>query len=99
MGFPGSGRDNDINLGMDEGSDEGGEAVGPAVPKGVLDGKVLPLQVAQLTHRIEKGLPLDGAGRIGPNRQESNRVHLPRRLRLGGEGRGEKGHVLGVNYM
>src|SRR5678815_1821251 len=72
---------------MDEGGDQGGEAVGPAVPKGVLDGKVLPLHVAQLTHRIEKGLPLDGPGRIGANRQESNRVHFPRRLCLGGRRR------------
>jgi len=75
---------------MDEGGDEGGKALGPAIPKGVLDIKVLPLHIAQLTHRIEKRLPLDGSGGVGPNRHEPNRVHLSRGLRLGGERRGKE---------
>ena len=39
--------------------------------------KILPLHVAQVSHRIEERLPLGGPGRVRPDRQEPNRIHLP----------------------
>jgi len=75
---------------VDKSGNKGGQTLGPAVPKGGSDGKVLPLHVAQLMHRIEKRLPLDGPGGVGPNRHEPDRVHFPRLLRLDGERRGEE---------
>ncbi len=85
------------SLGVDKSGNKGGQTLGPAVPKGGSDGKVLPLHVAQLMHRIEKRLPLDGPGGVGPNRHEPDRVHFPRLLRLDGERRGEETATDGRN--
>ena len=65
------------SLGVDKSGNKGGQTLGPAVPKGGPDDKVLSLHVAQLMHRIEKRLPLDGPGGVGPNRHEPDRVHFP----------------------
>ena len=83
-------RDDDVDLQPDQLGREVGQPVEPTLRESILDDDVLALDPPELTQPFPErlaGTAVTG-GRAG--REEADPIDLPRRLRLGGERRGEE---------
>lgn len=83
--------DNDIDLEADDLRRQLGEPFAPSSRKSFLDDDVLPRHISQLSQPLpESGQPRRVA-RSEAQREKSDAIHVPRRLRRGGMGRRQNG--------
>ena len=83
--------DDGVDLRVDQLGNETRQTLWIAIREGRPDDKIPALDIAQLAHRLDKWLPGNSPCRIRPDAQETHVMHLPGRLRPGGERRGDEG--------
>jgi len=84
------GDDDGVNLRVDQLGNESRQTLRVAIREGRPDDEIPPLDIAQLAHPLDERLPGNSPCRIRADAQHTHVVHLPGRLRLGGERRGEE---------
>ena len=67
-----------------------GEPLLAAIGRSVLDDDVLSLDVPEFPQPLSEGIEVGSVHRRGRCLQHTDPIHLPRRLGLGGERRGEE---------